>query len=497
VLSDNKNFQREISPLLLYNQKNNLGSLANQESTMENTKIVLSEYYTTKRLILLNLISGGSALVAVIIGSSLMKFYTDVIGLSPAMYGVIFLIFSIWNGVNDIFIAYYTDRFPFHKKFGKYGRYVRWSLPIIAVTVIALLFVSPDWPEILIAVYLLIMLLIYEAAKTLLDVSFNAFRINSFLTSQKRAKVAVIATYINMIPMFVGGMVPVWFLTGEYSRMTVVGFFTVSILVGLLLIFIGSRYIKEDPDFYKNMQVAKGFKDIFQLFLGLIKDKVFIIYAVGFFLVTLATGNYMSGYIYYMDNVLEVNELQATIPDILTGVVQMISFPFILKAVKKYGMKNTYIAGMMFAVLGHAALTLPAGYYFISAMYLVILFGYGFGSALLPVWTGLLTDHIELSTGKRQPALIGGLMAIFLIPAASFQPLILSTLLEVTNYDGAVKQQTAEVVNAIRVGTGIIPAAILLVGLILLMFVPFGFGREKEITHHIKEKHGLEAEGVA
>jgi Na+/melibiose symporter-like transporter len=214
-------------------------------------------------------------------------------------------------------------------------------------------------------------------------------------------------------------------------------------------------------------------------------------------LVTLATGNYMSGYIYYMDNVLLVSELQATIPDILTGVVQAISFPFILKAVKKYGMKNTYIAGMMFAVIGHAALSLQAGYYFISAMYLVILFGYGFGSALLPVWTGLLTDHVELRTGKRQPALIGGLMAIFLIPAASFQPLILSTLLEVTNYDGAVKQQSAEVVNAIRVGTGIIPASILLVGLILLMFVPFGFKREKEITQHVKEKHGLEVEAVA
>lgn len=143
-----------------------------------------------------------------------------------------------------------------------------------------------------------------------------------------------------------------------------------------------------------------------------------------------------------MDNVLEVSELQATIPDILTGVVQMISFPFIQKELKKYGVKKTYIWDMMFAVIRHAALTLKTGYYFAATTYIVILLGYGFASALLLVWGGLLTDHIELNTGKRQPALIGGLMAIFMIPAASFHSLILSMLLEVTNYNGSVKHQT-------------------------------------------------------
>lgn len=38
------------------------------------------------------------------------------------------------------------------------------------------------------------------------------------------------------------------------------------------------------------MQVAKGFEDILKLFFDL--------YGIGFFLVTTATGNYMSGYTY-------------------------------------------------------------------------------------------------------------------------------------------------------------------------------------------------------
>lgn len=449
-------------------------------------------YYNMKRLILMSLISAGSALIGIVVGSSLMKFYTDIVGLSPAMYGVVFLIFSIWNGANDIFIAYWADRHPFHMTKGKYGRYIRWAIPVIAVSVIAIMFASPGWNETLIAVYLLVLLLIYEGFKTLLDVSFGAFRVNTFLSSHVRSKTNAIATYMNMIPVFIGGMIPVWVLTGEYSRMTVVVMFTAVIAFGIVLLYIGSRFIKEDPDFYKNMVVAKGFKDIFMLFKDLIKDKVFVIYGIAFFLIGAATGNYMSGFLYYMDNVLAANSLQATISDVLGGVVQMASLPFIVIAVKKYGAKRVYVLGMCLAVLGHAMLTLPTGYYFVTFSYMIILGGYGFASVLLGTLGGLLTDHVEIETGKRQPALLGGLLAIFLIPAASFQPLILSVLLDMSGYDGTIKLQTEAVQNAIRLGTGIIPALILILGLIVFSFLPFGFEREKEIQRIIKEKHNQE-----
>ena len=73
----------------------------------------LKEYYNLKRKILINFVSAGSALVTVIVTSSFMKFYTDVVGLSPATYGVIFLIFSIWNGIKDPIIGYWADKRPF------------------------------------------------------------------------------------------------------------------------------------------------------------------------------------------------------------------------------------------------------------------------------------------------------------------------------------------------------------------------------------------------
>jgi GPH family glycoside/pentoside/hexuronide:cation symporter len=450
----------------------------------------IKAYYNLKRKILVNLISAGSALLWVIVSSSFMKFYTDVVGLSPAMYGVVFLIFSIWNGINDPIIGYWADKRPFLTGRGKYLPLIRWSIPIIGFSVIALLFASPGWNELVTAAYLVILLVIYEGANTFLGVSFMAFTVNTFLSTSERTKMQVIASYVNQIPVFLGGMIPVWFLTGEFSRMTVVGIFSGAFLFGLLLIWIGSRFIREEETFYKNLEVTQGLKELLSLAKDLFKDKTFALFIFAFLFIQAGTGNYFSGYLYYMDNVLEVSGLQATIPDVLTGVGQMLLFPFIIMMVKKYGARDVLWKGFLIAVAGHLVLTLPINYWIAAGAYIVILLGYGFGSAINPAMIGLAVDHIELKTGKRQPGVVRGILAILMVPAGSMQPLILSVLLSATGYIGDTKHQTAEVVQAIRYGTGLIPALIIIIGIILLAMVPINHKRELEIQAAIEAKHG-------
>ena len=209
-----------------------------------------------------------------------------------------------------------------------------------------------------------------------------------------------------------------------------------------------------------------------------------------FLFIQAGTGNYFSGYLYYMDNVLEVSGLQATIPDVLTGVGQMLLFPFIIMMVKKFGARDVLWKGLLIAFAGHLVLTLPINYWIAAGTYIVILLGYGFGSAINPAMIGLVVDHIELKTGKRQPGVVRGIIAILMLPAASMQPLILSVLLSAAGYIGDTKHQTAEVVQAIRYGTGLIPAVILIIGIILLAMVPINHKRELEIQAAIEAKHG-------
>jgi Na+/melibiose symporter-like transporter len=139
---------------------------------------------------------------------------------------------------------------------------------------------------------------------------------------------------------------------------------------------------------------------------------------------------------------------------------------------------------------------LPINYWIAAGTYIVILLGYGFGSAINPAMIGLAVDHIELKTGKRQPGVVRGIIAILMLPASSAQPLILSVLLSAAGYVGDTKHQTAEVVQAIRYGTGLIPAVIIIIGIILLAMVPINHKRELEIQAAIEAKHGHNPELV-
>ena len=170
-------------------------------------------------------------------------------------------------------------------------------------------------------------------------------------------------------------MIPVWFLTGEFSRLTVMVIFSGAFLFGLLLIWIGSRFIREDEIFYKNLEVTQGLKELLSLAKELFKDKTFALFYIAFLFIQAGTGNYFSGYLYYMDNVLEVSGLQATIPDVLTGVGQMLLFPFIIMMVKKFGARDVLWKGLLIAFAGHLVLTLPINYWIAAGTYIVILLG--------------------------------------------------------------------------------------------------------------------------
>lgn len=445
-------------------------------------------YYTFPKKVLINLVWAGGLLLNVIVHSSLMKFYTDVVGFSSAIFGVVIIIFGIWNGVNDPIIGFWAD----NRKFGKHGKYlvlIRWSIPILVFSSVLLFVAQPDWPTTLTAVFLLVLLIIYEGGKTMLDISFNAFKINAFLSMKERSQIQVIGSYVAMIPVFVGGMIPIWFLTGDFTQNEIAGIFAGCVTLGVILIFIGSLFIKENPSFYMNNEESTSLKESFSLLKILIKDKVFVLFTVAFIFITTSAGNSLVGYMYYMDNILHVSGLKATIPDVLTGVAQMATLPFLLVLTKKIGSRNGYIIWSLFSIAGFMTLYFNVGYYVVAISYILILIGVGAFSSLQYPMQGLVIDHIEIKTGIRKPAGIAGLMLLFFLPAYNIQQLVLGILLDNAGYDGSVTVQTEAVETAIRIGTGLFPAIILAIGLIILYLVPIDKNREGEILNEMEHVH--------
>ncbi len=470
-------------------------------------------HYSTTRKILINLVLAGQNLTNIIVLSSLMKFYTDIIGLSPKYFGIVYFIFTIWNVINDPLIGYWADKRPFRDKYGKYTVLIRRSIPVMLVAILALFYSSPSWSETVIAIYLLIVLLIYEAARATLDVSFAAFKANAFVSMKERTEVQVIGSYISMIPVAVGSVVPIVLLTGEYSHKQIVMLYSIIIAVGLGFSYFGSLFVKEDPKFYENTENATSIVELLKVFLLFCKNKAFLIFIVSFFFVQAATGNYFVGYIYYMDNVLLVDGLLATLPDILTGFVQMALFPFVIIGVKKYGSKKTLIVGFLLSIVSLLVLSvdyvgmfegegittnlfgteyfLSYAYITVSIIFLLLLGSFSVNSALLNPMKSLIVDELEMFTGKRQPATVESIIAIFMTAAGAMPTLILSFLMEQTGYISEQKAQSFEVMQAIRFGNGLIPAIILLIGLLVFLKFPIDKKREKEIQQFVEDTHNV------
>jgi len=445
--------------------------------------------YTFKEKVFISLAPSGGGLIGIIVNSSFMKFYTDFIGLSPAVYGIIFLIFSIWNAVNDPLIGYWADRRPFLKGKGKYIPLIRWAVPVIAFSTIAMLYASPDWPQMLTAAYLLAGLIVYEAGQTMFGISFRAFHINAFLSMDERTEVQVIQKYINMIPAFLGGLLPAWFMTGSFSLRTVSLIYTGGVVLGSFITWFSLKFMQERPEFYDHMEVTEGMKSLLKLTGELFRNRAFITFVLAFFIINGVSGSYFNAYLYYMDNVLEVSGIWSVIPDVFTGIVQMILYPVIIIAVAKWGSRDSLSVALFAAAAGHAMLSFINSYWLTVAAYGIMFIGYATLFATNGPMEGILIDHIEIKTGKRQPGVIRGIMSVLMVPSVTVQMMIFTSLLTWSGYDGSVKSQSAEVVRAIKLGTGVIPAAFLLLGIILLKLFPLGRKEELEIQTVMEAKH--------
>ena len=65
----------------------------------------------------------GNIPIMTLIGSFLLIFYTDVVGLDPAAVGTMFLISRIFDGVNDPMMGYIIDHLP-RSKWGRFKPYI-------------------------------------------------------------------------------------------------------------------------------------------------------------------------------------------------------------------------------------------------------------------------------------------------------------------------------------------------------------------------------------
>ena len=446
-----------------------------------------------KEKLVLALPGPASAVGPIIIHNALMKFYTDLIGLDAKFYGWIYLIYSIWNAINDPLLGAYIDKMPFSQKRGKYVYLMRVTAPTMLISIFLMLLASPSWSDWLIFAILTVELFIYDTAYTIYSVSYQSYFLLAAPDKENRVDIDIIRTYIGNVIGAMTTIIPTLLLVGDGNRALVIPVFTAVVLVNAVLYFVALRSIKDKAELYATAKPPEhtDLKELLSEVKKIIFSRPFITYLLFYITARGAISYYFTPFLYFMDNAVTDNRLfsleldpgtMATIADVIPGLIMLALLPAAGKLIKRFGSKRMTMIAFIPALLGFVSLMfIDKGWQAIIS-YAFIVLSLNVIQTAGVVLNGALIDYDEMRTGIRKTGLYGGLFALFTTSLTSIQATIFSNILSRHGYDGTLSLQSAEAVKGIRIGAGLVPIIMCLVGFIPLLFFPIGKKLEKEIS---------------
>lgn len=397
-------------------------------------------------------------------------FYENEVLLPILLVGLGYVVYGLWNMINDPLVGYLSDRSTRFTK--KWGKRFPWIMIGVFANIIIFFFVftPPDIDPVtnswVIFIYFFIIICAFDGFFSLWTTNYFALFPVKFRSDQERRSVNGIKTILAQIGLFLAVLIPPLFI--EYGDKQ--SYFIAAIVVAIISFVIAVLMIKgvrEDEklklfsvhlesqqqhgNFFKNMKIALKHKNYLA---HVISAALFNSFAT----VILASLPFLVRYIL---NMPADTELILQLGLLLTG---LISVPIWTKIIKKFGNKRVNIIGFIFCMI--IAFLLLFVQDLIFAIFLFILAGAGVGS----LWvTGslILSDVIDESAvinGKRQEGIYFGIENFFGRMEVVAQALVFMIIHIVTGFEPGAPTQEPLALWGLRVQYSLIPMFFMLVG---------------------------------
>ncbi len=135
----------------------------------------------------------------------MMPFYTDVLGLSAALAGTVFLIASLWDGFADTIIAAIADRT--RTRWGSYRPYLIFASPVLVISFMVA-FLTPEWDQGGLFLYALLSQIFLRTAYSVVSIPYSSLSARISQDADERASMAG----WRMFFAFSGGAVVTFFM---------------------------------------------------------------------------------------------------------------------------------------------------------------------------------------------------------------------------------------------------------------------------------------------
>lgn len=438
------------------------------------------------------------------IGFTAITFYYNVkLGLAAELIGVAWLIFAVWNAINDPLFGYIEDRTK--SDLGRRIPYIRYGAPVYGVLFVLCWIPLVDINnEMALFLYFLIILFAFDTIFTIVVLITYILPAEMAITSKERASLMVYATYIGVIGFVLTFVVPLILLTGETTGIDL-NFIIAMIIIGAactVVMFIGSYHIKE----YKFAQLEEPL-GVIPAIKESFKNKPFIIFELSLFCIILAQTMLTTAVFYYVDFVLNLSGVMAIVPIIIVIGVMFAFAYFASKLIEKYGLKKVFIFGQITLGIGFV-LTFFIGWSLNTVIISMVLIGIGLSILFMesPIILADTIDFDELKTDKRRETTYTGIEALITKPAISLGNWLFLVIISGYGFQERASTQSDTAILGIMIGFTIIPAIFIFLSAIIMKYYSLDGPewteqklklqgihekKEKEYLQHLKEQGKL------
>lgn len=424
----------------------------------------------------------GGLLTFSLIGAFQNKFYTDVLGISPAKIVVLILVARIWDAINDpIWGAFIDSRKP--TKHGRFRPYIFWFSIPLAVSATLMFTVIPNLSEAKYLLFAYITYIAYGMMYTAVNIPYGSLA--SVVTDDEKERSSL--SMWRSIGAGVGGLpgtillpmiVYTTTISADGTKIQTLNGTMLTICVAVLSVisvFVYFGHYKLTKERIAPPAKQKSDYNALRTIADLVKNRPFIMLCLASMLLIAFQFYYQSTYTYLFADYYHNGGLYAMVT-ICTYLPMAIFIPVMNKLIDKFGKKELCAYGMIFAAAANFIL------FFIKTnnpyVFLAFTFLSGLGQTflVLEVWALVMDviDYHELRTHRREE---GTAYAFFSFTRKLGQTLAgvgLNALLAVIKYDAeASKAGQAlpdDVLSKLYDISTLVPAIALALMALLLMF---------------------------
>lgn len=422
----------------------------------------------------------GNIPIMTLISAYLLIFYTDVVGLSAAAIGTLFLITKILDGINDPIIGFILDRLP-RMKHGKFKTLLFIGAIICSINFALLWYgpaLAPDALKIVIAyiTYILIGItfdVMDIALNSLIPVMTSDMRERSALSSIKGGGYMLGTVIVSVCaPLVING-----FATQKTGFFILIGITTILVLCFTIIGAIGVKErVKAIKEENYSLKQLISFLTLGPVLAAFVSQLLFI---SGKAILT-ASEVYFATYIIGNLKIVSVVSIF-----MLLGMIAAVCITGLLvrKSSKRfvYGMGTLIFGSGIMIRLFQLTNTM-----LIFTSYIVVGFGAGLVMVLMYGIQADNIDYVEYKKGIRAEAAISSLQSFVAKAGGALGAAVPAYILSFTGYI-ANAQQTSAAKTGIAVSTLVIPAVFCIAAAAVFLFA---YKLDQEQLNEIEKELG-------